>query len=98
MAGPVQAMYHALPQEGSDSLKLELQDSCCGCWEQNAGLDLCMCIHICTCYDMVVGSEENTVEPESPSTMETQQWNSGFSQLQAAFLAEPSFWLLAIIY
>lgn len=59
---------------------------------------LCMCIHICTCYGMVVGSEENTVEPESPSTMETQQWNSGFSQLQAAFLAEPSFWLLAIIY
>lgn len=37
----MQAMYHALPQEGSDSLELELQDSCRGCWEQNAGLDFC---------------------------------------------------------
>lgn len=43
-------------------------------------------------------SEENTVEPGSPSTMEAQQWNSGFRQQQAAFLAEPSLWLLAIIY
>lgn len=41
MAGPLQAMYHALPQEGSDSLELELQDSCRGCWEQNTGLDFC---------------------------------------------------------
>lgn len=55
MAGPVKAMCHALPQESSDSLELELQDSCHGCWEQNAGLNFCgvLFMHVYTYMDML---------------------------------------------
>lgn len=60
---------------------------------------LCMCIHRWTCYDMVVGVRgQDCAVRVSFQHGRPSNGTQASGKQQAACLAEPCFWLLAIIY